>query len=132
MESDEFLLWDPSFSVGNELIDLHHQKLFELIAMFNGKIAYAQEREKMLAIFEDLKQYTLMHFKAEEKFMASLNFSDLEVHIKSHQDLVRRIDEFQSKMDQMQEVHLREVSKFLKEWIVIHVLHEDMQFVSKG
>ena len=71
------LTWRDEYSVGVDILDKQHQMLFEI---GNRAIKIIQDDllshcyEDIMVIFEELKNYTIFHFKTEEEYMIQINY----------------------------------------------------------
>ena len=123
------LKWSNAFSVGNELIDEHHQTLFKIINHFEKEILKDnKDIEAIAVLFDDLKNYTLMHFGFEEDLMASRRYKAVMEHKELHLYLKNRILHYELLLKNKQPVDLSEVVHFLQKWIIHHVLVEDKKY----
>ncbi len=119
--------WQEIFETGIELVDTQHQRLIGIIndldALSNGDQAATQEIvDKALT---ELLAYTIYHFSAEEAFMREIAYSELEEHIKLHEQLTSHIRSFMSRIGDGAEVGCGELLRFLSDWVVKHIMGED-------
>ena len=76
--------WDNKYSVNNEELDNHHKRLF---AIFNKLYNSCLDKDKRITlgpIVEELVSYVNYHFVAEEKYMKSIGYKDIDKHISEH------------------------------------------------
>lgn len=67
--------WNDSFSVGNELMDAHHQIFFRMTNEFN-KLIGKNDLDAIKEYISFLIEYITMHLSAEEELMLQANYPD--------------------------------------------------------
>jgi len=119
----EEIQWDDVYLLGDSTVDAEHKKLFELTKQL---ATFKHDRQKVLGAIEVLMKYTKFHFAHEEKFMESINYPHLEEHKKVHQEIVKSLSEKLKEMGSLStEEFVKELSLFVKQNIVHHILTED-------
>jgi len=117
------------YKIGVELIDEQHKKLFELAdkAYMLLKNDYALDKyDKILEIIEELKEYTIFHFKSEENYMESINYKRLFTQKIEHNEFVKKLDALDLRnIDENQDDSLVDVLNFLNDWLTEHILKND-------
>ncbi len=114
-------------SVGVDAIDNDHRRLLETINEINDAITAGKTADVIEEIFSRLERYVVEHFTREEALMEQSGFQELEPHKRQHQKFVGRVPQLKAKLlsaDTM-EVAL-EVSLFLTNWLMNHVIMEDI------
>jgi hemerythrin len=77
-------------------------------------------------IIEELKEYTIFHFKSEEEYMKSINYKRTFSQIVTHNNFVKQIESIDLKaLDENQDEGLMKLLEFLNNWLVEHILKED-------
>ena len=123
--------WNESFSVFNHDLDSQHQRLFEMLNSFQEEMKHNPDNKKSFQkIIHGLKEYTLVHFTAEEKHMILMNYPYLEVHQSKHIQFIDKIDEYDSRIKTGENVLPFEIITFLKEWLTRHIYVEDKQYAN--
>jgi hemerythrin-like metal-binding protein len=119
--------WTPNMSVGIEVIDADHKKLFALVNRV-GDLLDSSDQASLLGAFDELLDYTRYHFEREEGLMRQAGYPGLEPHIKIHRDVTAKvanaIESFRSGKARPDQAIL----DFLVNWLVNHVLREDMRY----
>jgi len=119
--------WKADYSVGNPHVDLQHRRLFDLINLLHDAMV-ARKTDLVLGdILQQLADYTAYHFGQEEQLMAGGGYPGLRVHAAAHAEFVERIGTFQTEHAAGRILISLEVARFLKEWLVEHVLTMDQQ-----
>jgi len=123
------------YKLGISKIDMEHEKLFEI-----GERAYKllispfemDKYDKIVAIIQELKQYTIYHFKNEEDYMESINYKRLFTQKMDHANFIKKLDEINLvKVDQNQDEAIMEILTFLNRWLTNHILEKDLLIVKK-
>lgn len=122
------LAWSEDYRVGVPALDAEHQVLFELIGMLVD--APAPVSPAIVAeILDALAEYAAVHFEREEAYQRSIGYTDLPGHQEHHRQFSEQFAGLQKRFaDDPDSVPPDELHRFLREWIVKHVLHEDMLF----
>jgi hemerythrin-like metal-binding protein len=119
--------WDESCSVKVVRFDDDHKQMFSLInklhaAMLRGKGA--------LAVQETVAQITdhaQGHFSGEEAMMEKTKFPELASHRLEHQELVKRLEQFQRQIDMGNFVSSVRVAEFLDS-LMAHTKGTDQKY----
>jgi len=117
------------YKIGIESIDEQHKKLFELAdkAYMLLKDAFSLDKyDKIVEIVEELKEYTIFHFKSEEEYMESINYKRLFTQKIEHEKFIKDLDGIDLRhLDQNQDDSLVKMLNFLNEWLTEHILGND-------
>lgn len=123
--TDEFL-------VGVDLIDKEHTNLFDIVGRAHDMVygtVVSDRFDAIIAIVEELKDYTIMHFADEERYMEKIEYKGLAAQKKAHEaflDKVHDIDVSSLPEDSdEQSIILTEIVNFLTDWLVDHILKMD-------
>ena len=126
--------WSDEYLLGVEELDLQHRRLLEIAAEAESLLKTSLRTDKydaIVGILEELKAYTVAHFQAEEKYMASIGHKKLLSHKVQHNDFVQRIQEIDlSAVDANQDRYLLELLDFVAAWIVDHILVTDRLYIA--
>lgn len=127
----------PEYYIGIDMIDEEHKQLFQ----------YADEAYELLhdefipdkydridAILEKLRDYTVKHFADEEQYMESINYKKIFTQKIQHQEFIQKLDEFMEQHNdevEDQDEQITGILKYLTEWLVNHILYVDGE-IPKG
>tara|TARA_R110001592_G_C13189203_1_gene752164 strand:+ start:620 stop:1021 length:402 start_codon:yes stop_codon:yes gene_type:complete len=116
------LTWSEDLSVGNEIIDSQHKKLFELFEDITRNPQTNLDR-----ILEEVGNYINLHFAEEERWMARVGYPDISEHRQTHKAFVDST--LRMKMDHIMGGKLspKQLTKFLQTWLVEHIQGCDLQ-----
>ena len=123
------LKWKDEYSIGIELIDDQHKRLFEI-----GNSAYELLRndfcvdkyDKITEIIEELRQYTVFHFETEEEYMLEMKYIGYFEQKKEHDAFIKKINAVNLKeVDEDQDKYIEDLLEFVFNWILNHILKKD-------
>jgi hemerythrin len=121
--------WSDDLSVGVELLDSHHKRLFELLGDLYKAVQAGGSEDAVGKALDELTAYTEYHFSEEEKLLEQAGYAKLDEHRKVHKALtgqVRRMcDDY--RIDH-RAVYAAELFQFLSGWLVNHIKVEDFSY----
>ncbi len=122
------------YLTGIEQIDNEHRRLFEIAEeAYQLKMAefIPDKYDQIKALFEELKDYTAMHFQHEEEYMKSIGYKKLFTQKVQHEAFIKWLDE--QDLDAVngeyedQDQVIDDILKYLTDWLVTHILDTDKQ-----
>ena len=122
------------YRLGIEHIDEQHAKLFEI-----GERAYAllkdeysiDKYDNIVAIIEELRLYTIIHFRDEEEYMESIKYKRLFSQKIDHAEFIKKVSNVNlNTIDQNQDEYIMEILDFVAKWLVEHIIEKDLLMVS--
>ncbi len=123
-----FVQWSDALSVGNLTIDGQHKNLIDLL---NNLYTAAVELRGQKAILESLTAmglYTQVHFTFEEALLEKCGYADIKRHRAEHLAFIEYVDQGKRRLESNDFVSSVELIKYLKEWLVHHIMVVDRQF----
>lgn len=128
--------WTQKLSVSVEELDRQHKKLVNLINQLHDSMKVGKGRDVLGSILNDLTDYTVYHFEAEEKLLLENAYPSYALHKKEHDDLRSQVKEIKTKFDQGDTALTVEFMGFLKDWLNNHIMQADKKYAdflnSKG
>ena len=121
--------WTDKISVGNPAIDDDHKHLIDLINEYEEAVSKKDIRILDHA-FAGLEKYAEEHFEREELMMEAMHFPHRRKHQEAHRELIRQVQDKHAQIRQHKHIDIKELSEFLRHWLIDHVLKEDMQIKS--
>ncbi|MFZ5945773.1 MAG: bacteriohemerythrin [Bacillota bacterium] len=125
--------WKEEYRIGVDLIDEQHQKLFEIannVYELLKNDLYIDKYDKVVEILEELKDYTVFHFKSEEAYMMQEGYKKIFSHKMEHDDFIAKINDINlEELDENQDQHIMEILDFVVKWIDKHILERDKLIV---
>ena len=127
------LVWDEGMSVGIDSLDNDHKKLIAILAQLMSAKNEKLGQDDIDVIFERLEGYCLSHFAREEALLAKIDYKQLEAHKLSHQAFIKKIPQLKeqwfAKVTESEAVKDK-IILFLQQWLIKHILEEDLDYVS--
>ncbi|MEN6460674.1 MAG: bacteriohemerythrin [Syntrophomonas sp.] len=129
------ITWREEFSIGVKDIDDQHKQLFDI-----ANRAYELLKDEMrddkydgiIAIIEELKEYTVYHFNFEQGYMAKIGYKKLLSHKVLHDDFIEKINNVNmNKIDEDQGQYLLDILEFVVKWIEGHILGQDKKITGQ-
>ncbi len=119
--------WTPKMSVGIEIIDSDHKKLFALVNRV-GELIDGGDRPNLLKSLDELLDYTRYHFQREEQLMRDAGYPGYDAHARIHHDVTAKVAQWIEDLRSGKARPDQAVLDFLVNWLVNHVLREDMRY----
>jgi hemerythrin-like metal-binding protein/PAS domain S-box-containing protein len=126
---EEYLLpWSNDFVTGITELDNDHKMLVSLLnRLYVAAFGEISEPE-IVDIFGRLLEYTAHHFQREEAIMAACQFPDRERHCDLHKTLIAAaVSHYEIIKNSFSKADLDAGLNFLKDWLLEHIIGEDMQ-----
>jgi hemerythrin-like metal-binding protein len=124
-----FFEWDESLDVGIESMNQQHHILIDLMDDVYTKNCANVSKTELLATIQTMSDYTVKHFRDEERFMMSLGFPGLEAHRRLHANLLNDLNLFIEKFKNSDHNTIGdEFSIFLKFWLSTHIRGIDTRY----
>jgi hemerythrin-like metal-binding protein len=120
--------WRDSYNTGVDQFDREHHKIVELIGVLFSCVRDQRESSEMTKAIADLVEYTGYHFDNEEQAMEQAAYPDLDSHKEEHRKLKEQALEFQTMGQTVEREKVREFYKFLREWLVDHIVGCDKKY----
>jgi hemerythrin len=127
---NSYFEWDCSYSVFIDELDMQHNKLFQMINQFFESFNKTQDISDLRAIILNMKQYALIHFETEEKYMLKYNYPQKENHASIHNGFIIKIEEFETMFKNESPDLANEIGNYLKKWLVNHILIDDKEYAN--
>ena len=117
------LHWYDVYSIGHKTIDREHKKIFELANSIDCANGSPSDITKAL---DELLNYTENQFSIEEKYMKTIHYDKLDSHIALHKNIVKALDDFIGKVDQLSKKEVAcNLRLFIENYIIKHIIIED-------
>lgn len=117
--------WSDDLSVGNQFIDADHKKLIQLINDFHNAMEQGRGNDVIGKVLNNLIIYTKEHFQREQNEMQRIHYPKYLVHKLEHEKLIKDVLELQQNFAKGTSMLSLKVSKFLRDWLVNHILQTD-------
>ncbi|MCB1144594.1 MAG: bacteriohemerythrin [Leptospiraceae bacterium] len=119
--------WNHNFETGIPEIDQQHKILVDLLNKLVTKLTFPDKDMKRKEIFDELKNYTVLHFKFEEEIWKSkLDEETYRTHKSTHDNFIEEVLQFEKKhIDSSLQEILYNVISFLTHWLAYHIIESD-------
>ncbi|MCP4460296.1 MAG: hemerythrin family protein [Cytophagales bacterium] len=124
-----FFNWEEKYNINISAIDNQHKKLAELINQLHESMLQGKGNKALGGIIVELVKYTKTHFSGEEVLFEKFNYPETEEHKAEHQRFVDEIQDIQSQLEKGKMGMPVHVFKFLKSWLIDHILGSDKKYV---
>lgn len=122
--------WDRVYSVGNEEIDQQHQKLFDIANNFADACKAGCGQAVLGTIFDQLIDYTRVHFAYEEEMLEQMKYPDFQRHKANHEKLLGLVMNYREQFRGGEKDVQERVLAFLKTWLDGHICGMDRRYSS--
>lgn len=121
----------PEYFTGITLIDEEHKQLF---AYANEAYDLLQEEfiadkyDRIVAILQELRNYTKKHFADEETYMESIQYKRIFTQKIQHQEFIDKLDNIDIdsiEAGENQDEAIIDILEFLTNWLIHHILELD-------
>ena len=117
------------YKTGIDFIDEQHKVLFEIADKTYNLLKNdftLDKYDKIVALIEELQNYTVFHFNAEEKYMESINYKRMFTQKIEHAAFIKRIKDVDfSKIDKDQDEYIISILQLLNDWLTGHIFEND-------
>lgn len=120
--------WREEYRTNLKVFDETHQTLFEKANQLYKAVNRGQAESVIEDALDFLIQYAQDHFAEEEQLMQKYGFPELESHQKKHEYLKKETIEYKRRFGTGESMDDIDFIKFLKDWIVDHILTEDRKY----
>ncbi len=117
------------YKTGIDFIDEQHKVLFEIADKTYNLLKNdftLDKYDKIVALIEELQNYTVFHFNAEEEYMKSINYKRMFTQKVEHDAFIKRIKDVDfSKIDEDQDEYIISILQLLNDWLTGHIFEND-------
>ncbi len=124
----EFFKWSDEYSVSSEVLDNQHKQLFALTNELYEAFAAGDHKERMGEIIQRLHDYTVYHFKEEEKLLKSKGQALSEEHLAQHQEFIKKIKDISERHKTGRATVTFGLMSFLRSWLTDHIMQTDHKY----
>ena len=113
------------YHTGIDFIDEEHAKLFEIANRAYDLLTnqfVTDKYDAIVAVLEELRDYTKYHFNHEEEYMKSINYPKRFSQLHQHTQFINKLNSYNLKeIDVNQQEGLLEILDFLAVWLQSHI-----------
>ena len=122
------IAWKAIYETNIIALDNEHRELITEINRLYEALRDKRGEEVLGDVLCMLEKYTVDHFEHEERLMAEYGYSGLEEHKKIHRYLIHSVGELKEKASSGTEDLARQLLKFLRYWLLEHIVEVDKQY----
>ena len=122
------LTWNHACTVGIKAMDDQHGILMDTMNDVRVALAEGRSRDEVSAGLNRLIDFTRMHFSCEERLLEQHGFPHAAEHREAHQRLLVEIEEAAQRTQYREDVHLRSLLIFLRDWYMTHIEGLDSEY----
>lgn len=126
----EKIHWNPSFSVGVRLLDEQHERIVDMINLLISDPEATVRSESISELLNRLTKYATEHFRAEEQLLEEYGYPDLARQKEEHKAYRIKVVALCQATISHEESVPTELLKFMRLWMVNHILESDMKYCS--
>lgn len=125
--------WTKELELGIESIDDQHKKLLDIGNRINDLLAVHSDGDdnydEIIEVIEELKEYTVYHFKTEEDIFQKYSYPEYNQHKKEHDTFIEYLNSVDyNTIDDDQRVFLKELLKKVVHWVINHIITTDYMY----
>lgn len=128
--------WKSEYETGVKVLDEQHKKLFEIANRAYELLInelYIDKYNKIMEIIEELKDYTLFHFKSEEEYLLKIGYRKFLSHKIEHDSFIKKFNDIDfNHIDHNQDQYIKELLEFIYVWIDEHIVVKDREYKHKS
>lgn len=134
--NSNLIVWDSKFETGIKFIDDEHKTLVELCNSAYKLILSNKDKDSwhdvVRSTIKECADYCKKHFSDEERLMKVINYGNFEAHKKRHEEFIIKVVDTSKGFDSMTVADAIKFIKFLYDWILAHIAHEDTQYIKEA
>lgn len=119
------LEWSDDLSVGYGPIDEEHKKLIDLVNDLDAAVSSGQDADVVGGFLEELINYTVYHFRNEERVMEAHGYPDALAHKVQHTELTEAAEDLQTRFLDGDHDLADTLIPFLTDWLTGHIMVTD-------
>ncbi len=130
IETDHAIFeWNRRFETGVREVDAQHQHLFELAGRLHRAMQRGESKGILSGLLKALIDYTVKHFRDEERLMQAARYPEYQAHKAKHDALTQQVQDFARDLESGKVAVSLELMTFLRDWLYNHILKSDQAYV---
>lgn len=127
MNDSGLIAWNDRLALGLPAIDHDHRRLVSLINALAGHKVRGGRHPELLTLFDELRDYAVTHFRAEERLMeeAAVSAAHRDAHHRAHAGFVAYLDQAVPVLAANPDDIIEPLLAFLMKWLVQHIVGLD-------
>ena len=121
-ESSAWLTFSNAHLVGVQEIDDQHRQLVQMVNHINQSIVKRFEASLIESAFQELLDFTRLHFATEHRLMLKHGYTESTAHLHEHAQLLHKLGDLAAQTDQGNDLLILHT---IKDWLMSHIQHAD-------
>jgi hemerythrin-like metal-binding protein len=117
-----WLVFGNAHLVGVQEIDEQHHQLVQMVNRINQSIVHKQEARLLEAAFQELLDFTRLHFETEQRLMLQYVYAETAAHLHEHAHLLHKLGDLAAQTAQGNDMLMLQT---IKDWLMGHIQHAD-------
>ncbi len=123
-----FFTWEQKYELGIPEMDNQHKKWVAILNKFYDQVSKSDLKKNMLEMLDEALNYTKFHFREEEKFMASINYTNIDEQKRMHKNIITTLEDFRKTIISDKTITSMSLTNEMKKWFKEHILVEDKKY----
>jgi hemerythrin len=123
-----FIQWNDTYSVQVAELDQQHQRLIALINELHEAMQQGKGKDALHNTLDGLVSYTVVHFRAEEKYFEKFGYPETRSHKLEHTMFEKQIADFKQDFTAGKLGVSISVLNFLRDWLMNHIKGTDKKY----
>lgn len=126
------MMWKDSYRLGVERIDNQHIELFRMTEDLVNAVKGGATVEAYQKALGFLKDYVIYHFRDEEAYQVSINYSGIEAHKEEHRQFTQTVLNYEKRLIEngFEEKTMKDLAGTVTAWLIYHVVDTDQKIIS--
>ena len=121
-----FINWSDIYSIGDQTLDSHHQRLFDIVNQLHDELLGHNRKKAVANTIKALLDYSRYHFSEEERVMKAVGFPEYEGHKAIHDKIIHKLQQYEHHEAAGDRESAGELYSFLlSDWLWKHILEMD-------
>jgi hemerythrin-like metal-binding protein len=115
-------------SVNVKVFDTQHKRVIDMINNLASSMEHHKGSDAVSKTVDELLEYVVVHFSAEEVYFDRFMFADSKAHEKQHKFFVKKIAGMKDSLHAGGTVLSGDLLLFLKDWWINHIMIKDKMY----
>lgn len=124
----EKIMWTDDLSIGNDNIDEDHHRLINIYNDLIDLVKFKKGNKEFARVLTEMTDYSLKHFKKEEKYFISFNYPNVVDHKNQHKEYIYKVAMYNIHMLDANPPDPNEIIDFLGNWWTKHIKVTDFEY----
>ena len=130
---DPIVTWSERLATGLHDVDDQHRTLINIINKLGDLQSSDSSPDQVIAVYGELKSYTLYHFQHEEDLMNAWPVNELTkaAHLKAHRGFIERVEAIDKRITSHSSYVVDHLLAFLVKWLIHHISEVDARMAKE-